>query len=145
MSPAPDLEGRLAALVGRALPEALLAHMRAYPPELLAFPGQESFAPYERFLYPDLATMLAANEEVRAEDIWTAEGPWPVACLDIGADIGGDRFALALDHDPPPVLRLHQASGEMRAFAATLDDYVEGLLRLARGEARSMKEAFPPP
>jgi hypothetical protein len=143
MTSTPDLERTLSELVGHPLPEALLALMRAFPPELAGWKRQAELEPYERFLYPDLATMLAANEEVRAEDIWTTEGPWPAGCLDIGADMGGDRFALALDRTPAVVLRLAHDVGEMRPLAGSLEEYVAGLVRMARGEARSMKDAFP--
>lgn len=133
---------RLAALVGHPVPAEVFAYLSNYPAVLTAFHERLGFAPHERFLYPDLDTLLAQNEEVRAEDIWTEEGPWPADHLDVGADISGDRFALALSESPPGVHRLHHDVGRFERLAPTFQDYVAALERLACGEARSLRDAL---
>ena len=134
---------RLSEVVGRPIPQGLLAVLDSYPATLAALAERHGLAPYERPLYPDLATVLAANEDVRAEDIWTAEGPWPGELLDIGAEMGGDRFALLLTATPPSVHRLDHGRGRFELIARTLEDFVAALERVARGEARSFATALP--
>lgn len=138
MTPLEEIES----LVGRPVPAELLALLERYPAELTAFAAKLGFAPREQFLYPDEKTLLWANRMVREEDIWTEEGPWPAGFLDIGCDIGGDHFALALTESPPRVHRLHHDTGTFRVLTPSLDAYVAGLLRLARGEVKSPKAAF---
>ena len=129
-------------LVGRPVPAELAALLERYPSELTAFAAKLGFAPREQFLYPDAKTLLWANQMVREEDIWTEEGPWPKGFLDIGCDIGGDHFALALTEAPPRVHRLHHDTGKFHLLVPSLDAYVAGLLRLARAEVKSLKTAF---
>lgn len=129
-------------LVGRPVPAELVQLLQLFPAELTAFAARLGFAPYEQFLYPDAATLLEANQNVREEAIWTEEGPWPDGFLDIGCDIGGDHFALALMESPPRVHRLESETARFRPIASSLDAYVAGLLRLARGEAKSFRIAF---
>ena len=135
---------RLAELVGFALPPELLAVLADVPPSIAAFASTHGLAPFECPLYPDLETMLAANEEVRAEDIWTAEGPWPPAQLDIGVELSGDHFALLLSETPPGVHRLDHEIGTFVRITRTLAEFVAGLERVARGEVSSFSLAFPP-
>ena len=133
---------RLVALVGHPVPAEVFACLSNYPAVLTAFFAKLGFAPYERFLYPDLETLLAQNEEVRAEDIWTEEGPWPAGYLDLGADLSGDHFALVLSESPPSVHRLHHDVGRFERLAPTFQDFVAALERLARGEAKSLRDAL---
>ncbi len=136
-------EEDIARLVGHPLPAVVVATLASYPAELVALAKNDGFAPRECWLYPDLGTLVAQNEEVRAEDIWTEEGPWPADHLDIGADIGGDRFALVLAGDNAgAVLRLDTDVGRFEPCAPSFDAYVAALLRVARGERKSLDDAL---
>ena len=138
-----EILDKLQALVGHPVPQELLDVLTAYPRELRAQAEAMGFAPYEQALYPDLETVLAGNESVREEDIWTEEGPWPQGYLDIGADIGGDHYALVLHESPPRVHALNHETGRFAPLTATLGEFVAGLCRRARGEVRLFKDAFP--
>ncbi len=140
----PSPADRLAAVVGRPLPADLLALLANYPPALTAWLTKVGFAPHEAPLYPDLDEMLAANEEVRAEPIWTEEGPWPRGWLDLGTELGGDRFALALTEEVPSVHRLNTETAKFARVARSLAEFVAGLERVARGEVKSVTQALPP-
>lgn len=131
-----DAAKRLAELTGHPVPNELLELLAAYPAELKAWGAKAGFAPRELPLYPDLETMLAYNEEVRAEDIWTAEGPWPKEFLDLGSEIGGDHFALCLSERPARVHRLDHGAGVFRPCSPDLQSFMEALLALARGTAK---------
>ena len=139
----PSSAERLAAVVGRPLPADLLALMENYPPVLTTWLAKVGFGPNEAPLYPDLEEMLSANEEVRAEDIWTEEGPWPAGWLDLGTELGGDRFALALTEQAPSVHRLNTETATFARVARSLAEFVAGLERVARGEVDSLTKALP--
>lgn len=131
-----DPAQRLAELTGHPVPQELLELLAAWPAELTAWAAAQGFAPCEQPLYPDLATLLSSNEEVRAEDIWTAEGPWPKDFLDLGSEIGGDHFALCLSERPSRVHRLDHGKGAFRACSADLQSFVAAVLAVARGTSR---------
>lgn len=130
----------LATILGKPLPREYSRLLRAFPDVVSAWAaehGPDTDSP----LFRDPATVIRENELVRAEDVWTVEGPWPDDHLVIGAEVGGDKFSLCVTGRPAAVYRLNHETGELERVG-TLRTYVNAVKRLARGDAATITDAL---
>ncbi|MBW2530192.1 MAG: SMI1/KNR4 family protein [Deltaproteobacteria bacterium] len=125
------------------MPKSYLDLLRRFPDELADKLTEQQPQPDERMLFTDAETVVAQNEEVRTEDIWTEEGPWPPGHLVIGADHGGDKWSL--DAKDRKIYRLLHESGTLEEQAANVEQWLEMGGMYLDGDEGALDGAAPSP